>query len=1444
MALASKSVEHVLTAVRASQKPEAGSPASVSGVSNSAAHDVDAAILASKSVEKVLLALQLPMADQENADHSVATDGPVMLQLGQLDPAEIARVAAEEAIRAEQIAREQAEGLAREGGIQKPKETQPKAPSGTQDVQRPDASVKKPPRQKEDRPPTEVSAGGTSVGHPVAAEAANRAAAVAIGGAADPSVNTVAGSDGTPQPGHPVGPPGVPTIISDGSNSLVHQAQADLGRIVSSALAEAAAVDAENTVIAATSDAGSLAQVDTAQLANAVADEAIQAEEVAKEQQTGTEGESGATTEQPARDPKPVSKAAATEPNQQQPHTREDQPATEVVPTTISEVSNSLVHQAQADLGRIVSSALAEAAVDAENTVIAATSDAGSLAQVDTAQLANAVADEAIQAEEVAKEQQTDTEGESGATTEQPARDPKPVSKAAATEPNQQQPHTREDQPATEVVPTTISEVSNSLVHQAQADLGRIVSSALEQAAQEDIHTTVIAATSDSGTVEQPTAAELASAAADEAIRAVQGAQAVQAAGHEPLSPLSVDEAPADVPLASDLATRAVQLAVTGEGTGSDVHTLVAETASEFGQPGVTNVVDRAVEAAVTDRDAEAVSDVSHLPDSKAGIKLIQDVLPKTIQAGGATVIVSEGSHATTATKDAQRMAQQAAEQAIRQAAQSEVPLSVIVSDGGTSVPADIPADLHGKASKGAEVTSEAHDTVHDATDQQGQRTEERKDPKEGSSFDRAEARDRQAQPAAPAQHDVGREATTITEVSHSMDPQTRADLGKLVSSAVAQATQDDTQTTVIAGTSDAGTLVQPHAAELAAAIAEEAIRSEQAAKEQQSGTQGQMGADTEQHAREATDSHTAASQQRQATEQQAAEADAAASDQRPQDLPSQGQTEAKSSHAKSVQAGAANSLPTPATVSDRNNLMADRMVVRAAEGALTEGADHMGTSQSSMQGSHGASQTSFQVSHTTFQLTQSTLQASHTTFDPQEPTQSTFHTGDPHDASLFNSTAPAVVGRGQGPVVPQLWNPHPRSDGFYGWEAARTPSDASDGSDHRDTLPTFVPADGDATLPANVGHWHWAHMADPGAQTVKPTGFTARSGYSDDSIGHSPGPGQPIVNTSILSQLCNLLNAPDTPDSEVERVRRGPIRRMKTPEEQSPSWVDRGELSASPISPFQAETDTVTVVTSSPAKTAKTKRSVHSAARSADETLPSLPAEHRHDALPALPSQTLPMFQSDFKTHHRDRREQEVEQQQHRGDPFMERTTPRSQHERVDDEPSLVDPNLIEQLCHLLNAPDTPSSAAVGDVQRRAPSVQVPKAEAKQHSNSRATKPSHAEETLQRPLAQIHPTDDVSPGVTLPMFQSGLRTPPTPPHERRERREREERHRDPFDRLDWDQQDRDEQSPANEQSLVDPNLIAQLCRLLNQPETPPSDTERIRREPAPRRVKEDSGGP
>ena len=1326
MALASRSVEHVLAAVKASaQKQEETSPASVSGVSNSFAHDADAAALASKSVEKVLQAMQLPEAD---GIHSVATDGPVV-HLDQLNPAEIARVAAEEAIRAEQAAREQAEET-REGGSQ---HTQ----TGEQQA---DAAA---------------SSGGTSVGQHVAADVASRAAAVGLGGAGDTSVHAVAHSDATSQPGHPTAPSAVPTTISEVTNSLAQQPQADVGGIVSTALAEAARDDTEMTVVAA-SDEGSLAQLDPAQLALAVAEAEIRAEEAVKEQQRGAMEKAGGGTDQPARTytredrpTTPVSTGgtsvghpvAADVANRAAAVALEGAGATSVhtlpaVTTTISEVTNSIAQQPQADVGGIVFTALAEIARDAEMTVIASTSDAASLAQLDPAQVALAVAEEAIRAEEAVKERQRGAMEKAGGGTDQPARTytredrpTTPVSTGgtsvghpvAADVANRAAAVALEGAGATSVhtlpaVTTKISEVTNSLAQQAQADFGRIVSSALDQAAHEDTHTTVIAGTSDAA-ITQPDAAQLASAAADGAIRAVDAGKAARAQGPEPISPVSVEERAADVPYAVDVANRAVQLAVAGEGTGSEVHTLVAETASEVGQPGMPTVVDRAVEAAVTDREEEAVSDVSHFPDHKVGIELVHDVLPKTIldgpQAGGGTVVISEASHATTTSKDAQRMAEQAADQAIHEAIEADGPLSVIVSDGGvTPVP---PVAEH----PGTDVPASAGEDVHAASAAHGGRGEGKEQGHEAAeplNFGGSMAH-HPAQP--PIQPERGPEAvTTITEVSQAA------------------------QTMVIGATGDAGTLLQPHA-ELPA-VAEEAIQAD---------------ADRQ--------------------------ADASASQSR---------------------------------------------------------LDQLGVSQTSMQGSHGSqgvSQTSFHVSQTTFQVSQSTFQASHTTFDPGEPTQSTFQTG--HNANLFNSTAPAVVGVQQGPRVPPLWDPHPRSDGFYGWEA-RSPSDASD-ADHpalpADTLPTFVPAvdDRDTTLPASDLHGHWA---DPGAQTVKPhSGFTARSGYSDDSSGQSPRPGQPIVNTSILTQLCNLLNAPDTPDSEVERVRRGPLRKVRTPEEQSPAWGGGvpSASAASPISPFQAETE-VTITTSP----AKTKKSMHSAARSADETLPSLhpSTSGPHDAYghedDQSPFQTVPMFQSDLHSppERRDRRVPEEPAAD-----LFQRRTPRSHQEAEE----LVDPNLISQLCHLLNAPDTPSSAAAAAA--AAAEVHKPsRAAAATAEASKVKQPSRAkpaEETLQRPSDPM--SGWAEPSETLPMFQSDLHSPQTP-DQRRARRDREHaRHRaDPFD-MDFDQTATartDEES--RQQSLVDPNLIAQLCRLLNQPETPPSDTERIRREPPPRRAKEQPG--
>ena len=41
---------------------------------------------------------------------------------------------------------------------------------------------------------------------------------------------------------------------------------------------------------------------------------------------------------------------------------------------------------------------------------------------------------------------------------------------------------------------------------------------------------------------------------------------------------------------------------------------------------------------------------------------------------------------------------------------------------------------------------------------------------------------------------------------------------------------------------------------------------------------------------------------------------------------------------------------------------------------------------------------------------------------------------------------------------------------------------------------------------------------------------------------------------------------------------------------------------------------------------------------------------------------------------------------------------------------------------------------------------------------------------------------------------------------------------------------------------LVDPDLIAQLCSLLNAPETPPGEEARMRREPLPRKARDEPG--
>ena len=378
------------------------------------------------------------------------------------------------------------------------------------------------------------------------------------------------------------------------------------------------------------------------------------------------------------------------------------------------------------------------------------------------------------------------------------------------------------------------------------------------------------------------------------------------------------------------------------------------------------------------------------------------------------------------------------------------------------------------------------------------------------------------------------------------------------------------------------------------------------------------------------------------------------------------------------------NDAPTPATVSQRSNLVAERMVDKAADSVVQMGP--------------GGTQGSFQVSQSTFHMSQSTFQS---TFQPLAsvlPGEETVFNETGGDFNVFNSTAPAVVGRPGAPVVPPLWDPHPRSDGFYGWEATRSASASDAASDPGDTLPTFDPkGEHDSTL---ATHAHWAH---PEARTVKPG--SGRSGYSDDGSDN-----QPLVNTSILQQLCSLLNAPETPPGEVERVLRAPLKR-----EEPPRAVARP---AAQVKPEDLE-----------------------------ETLPS--------------SRPRPL-----------------------------RPQPEA-HELQG--PTLVDPGLISQLCHLLNAPDTPTSY---------------------------------DHTLKGELRSASPYTETLPArpafETLPVFESLS-----------DRKPRPRMHRS-------SSSGSDEPLPS---ALVDPSLIAQLCSLLNEPETPP-DTDRLRRLPLARKAAARQQGP
>ncbi|CAE8699875.1 unnamed protein product [Polarella glacialis] len=197
-----------------------------------------------------------------------------------------------------------------------------------------------------------------------------------------------------------------------------------------------------------------------------------------------------------------------------------------------------------------------------------------------------------------------------------------------------------------------------------------------------------------------------------------------------------------------------------------------------------------------------------------------------------------------------------------------------------------------------------------------------------------------------------------------------------------------------------------------------------------------------------------------------------------------------------------------------------------------------------------------------------------------------------------MSSTAPPRIGMGsrQGPEVPSLWEPHSRSDGFnaYGWRAS--PSEVSDSlpaseyttpRDEEDVVPTFAPKFFADTIPVSQRH----DPVDPEAPTLKApfshrsaemeydnervpifVPSSARAGLKQKEHGFSrPVPARSehlardaaaaskdqLVDPNIISQLCALLNPPDTPPSEYERIRRGP----------ASTWARSPELSARSLS-------------------------------------------------------------------------------------------------------------------------------------------------------------------------------------------------------------------------------------------------------------------------------------
>ncbi|CAK9036274.1 unnamed protein product [Durusdinium trenchii] len=129
-----------------------------------------------------------------------------------------------------------------------------------------------------------------------------------------------------------------------------------------------------------------------------------------------------------------------------------------------------------------------------------------------------------------------------------------------------------------------------------------------------------------------------------------------------------------------------------------------------------------------------------------------------------------------------------------------------------------------------------------------------------------------------------------------------------------------------------------------------------------------------------------------------------------------------------------------------------------------------------------------------------------------------------------------------------------------------------------------------------------------------------------------------------------------------------------------------------------------------------------------------------------------------------------------------------------------LVDPNLTAQLCSLLNAPETP--------------------------------PGEDARMCREPLPRRARNPETPPGE-----EARMRREPLP------RKARDEpglpQAAEPYRNV--------RPVPVIQRSgsvLVDPDLIAQLCSLLNAPETPPGEEARMRREPLPRKARDEPGLP